>query len=91
MNTIGDLVLHLELVLLHLEDVIFIDRLLFFADTWWVLKEHSWRPPCEWTLAQVHWHMLRVWVCRHKRFNFGLVVLNFFDDHLCGLIFATHD
>ena len=68
-HTLSDFELHLELVLLHLEDVITINRLGIFVDSRGILEEDSWRPAYERALAEIDWHLLRVRIGLIIRFN----------------------
>ena len=74
-HTVSNLELHLELVLLHLEDVILVHCLLFLRDARGVLEPNSRRPAREWTLTQVNRHVLRIGVHRIEVVCLLLVLL----------------
>ena len=61
-NAISNLILHFELVLLHLENMLLVDGLFFLGDAGWVLKEYSGRSARERAFTEIDWHVLGVWV-----------------------------
>ena len=76
MYAICNLVLHLELVLLHLKDVLFVDGLFFFGDSGRILEEHSGWSAREGTLTKIDWHVLGVWVNRVEIVALLLILLH---------------
>ena len=62
MHTLGYFVLHLELGLLHLKDMLSFNLFVSIGDSWRILEEDRWWSSNKWTFAKVNWHRLGIWI-----------------------------